>query len=84
LGERHVEALAQVGDAGLRLLVFFLRRIERFFQSGELAPQRCDLLVEDLDLRQRPRTQALLGIELTTELRDFPLSVRRPAADAFV
>ena len=55
LRQRHVEPLAEIGDAGLQFLVLLLGRIERLFERGELAAQRRDLLVEHLDLRQRAR-----------------------------
>src|SRR6188472_998467 len=34
LGERHIEALAEVSDARLRVLVFLLGRVERLLQRG--------------------------------------------------
>ncbi len=43
---------------GLRFLVALLRGIERLFQRGELPAQRADLLVQHLDLGQRPRREA--------------------------
>src|SRR6185436_7664215 len=46
LGERHVQALAELGDAALSLLVALLGRIERLFQRRELAAQGRDLLVQ--------------------------------------
>src|SRR5207248_1334684 len=55
LRQRHVQPLAEIGDAGLRLLVLLLRRVERLLERRELAAQRRDLLIEHLDLRQGAR-----------------------------
>ena len=38
---------------GLALLVALLGGVQRLFERGELAAQRRDLLVEQLDLRER-------------------------------
>ena len=45
-------------------LSLLLGDVERRFERGELAAQRGDLLVEQLDLGQRARRHALLGFEL--------------------
>ncbi len=74
LRERHVEPLAQIGDAILRFLVPLFACIERFFEGGELASQRRDLLVEHLDLRQRAGAEPPLRVELTAELGSLALS----------
>ena len=51
LRQRDIQPLAEIGDARLRFLVLLLGGVERFFERGELAAQRGDLLVENLDLR---------------------------------
>src|SRR5262245_25094143 len=84
LRQRHIQPLAQIGDVFLRFLVLLLAGVERRFERGELAPQRRDLLIEHLDLRQRPRGEPLLRIELSAELGSLALRVGRAAADAFV
>src|SRR5262245_4782801 len=84
LGQRHVQTLPQIGDAALRLLVLLLAGVERRFERGELAPQRRDLLIEHFDLRQRPRGEPLLRVELPAELGGLALRVGRAAADALV
>ena len=53
LRQRDVEPLAKLGEAGLRFFLAFVGDVERRFQRAELAAQRCDLLIECLDLRQR-------------------------------
>ena len=63
LGERDVQPPAEVGDLGLALLVLVLRGVERVLERGDLAAERRDLLVEQLDLRERPRADLLLGVE---------------------
>src|SRR5262249_56100682 len=68
LGKRHVEALAEIGDLDLVLLVLGLRRIERLLQGGKLGPERGELLIEDLDLGERLIGDALLLVELSAEL----------------
>src|SRR5258707_11398653 len=70
LGQRYIEPLAEVGDAGLGLLVAFFRRVERLLDRRQLAAQRRDLLIEDFDLGQRPRTDVFLGVESTSERAD--------------
>src|SRR3954469_8595183 len=84
LGERHVEALAEVSDARLRILVLLLGRVERLLERRKLAPQGGDLLVEHLDLRQRARGEPFLRIELTAERVGLALRVGGAAADAFI
>ncbi len=64
LGQRHVEPLAEIGEAGLRILVLLLRYVERLLQRAKLAAQRRNLLVEHLDLGQRAERDLLLGVEL--------------------
>ena len=80
LRERHVEARAEVGDAGLGFAVALLRGGERLLERRELAAQGGDLLVQDLDLRQRPRGDLLLGVERLVERGD--LAARRGGAGA--
>src|SRR5262249_28056897 len=79
LGERDIEPLAQVGDAGLRFLVAFFRRVEGLLERRQLASQRRDLLIEDFDLGQRPGADAFLGIESTGESVDPVLRFRDDA-----
>ena len=74
LRERHVEPLAKIGDAILRFFVALFAGIERFFEGGELASQRRDLLVEHLDLRQRAGAEPSLRVELPAELGSLALS----------
>ena len=49
-GERHVEALAQVGDRYLLLLAIAFRDLQGLLDAPELRPERIDLLVEHGDL----------------------------------
>src|SRR5262249_37188350 len=84
LGERKVEALAEVGKLALRLLVTLFGRIQRILQGTELTSQRRYLLVEDFDLRQRPGRDAFLAVELTGKLTDLVGSRRGAAAGALV
>src|SRR6266849_4491330 len=79
LGQRYIEPLAQVGDAGLRLLVALFRRVEGLLDRRQLAAQRRDLLIEDFDLGQRPRTDAFLGVESAGERVDPVLRFRDDA-----
>ena len=51
LRQRDIEALAEIGDAGLRFPAAPLGRVERVFQRRKLAAQRADLLVERVRLR---------------------------------
>ena len=60
LGQRHVEATAEVGDLGRALPVSRFGGIEGVLERGDLAAERGDLLVEQLDLGQRPLADALL------------------------
>src|SRR5262249_52054177 len=62
-GEREVEALAEIGEPRLTLLVLAFGRFERGFQCGKLAAQRRDLLIEQFDLRERAAREALFGFE---------------------
>ena len=64
MGERHVEPLAEIGDAQLRRLFFALRSAEGVFERRDLAAQRADLLIENFDLRHRTRGGLLLGVDL--------------------
>ena len=50
LRQRDVEALAEIGDLVLALLVARFGGVERVLQRGDLPAQRRDLLVEQLDL----------------------------------
>src|SRR5712671_7325155 len=79
LGQRYIEPLAQVGDAGLGLLVAFFRRVEGRLERRQLAAQRRDLLIEDFDLGERPRTDAFLGVESAGERADPVLRFRDDA-----
>ena len=54
LGERDVQPPAEIGDLGLAFLVARLGGVERVLERGDLAAQRRDLLVEQLDLRRAP------------------------------
>src|SRR5262249_28977853 len=56
---------------------------EGLFERGELASQRGDLLVEYLDLRQRPGAEPPLRVELPAELGRLALGVGA-ASDAVV
>ena len=69
LGERDVQALAEIGDLDLAVLVLCLGRIERLLQRGDLKPERGELLIEDLDLGQRLVGDALLLVELAAKRR---------------
>ncbi len=79
LRQRHVEALAEVGDLGLRVLDVLLGGIERLLERGELAAQRGDLLVEDFDLRQRLGGELLLAFELADSSLALPCAAAMPA-----
>ena len=84
LGQRHVEPLAEVGDAGLRILVLLLRDFERLLERAELAAQRRDLLVEHFDLGQRAERNLLLGVELAGQFVGLVLRGRVAAARALI
>src|SRR4029453_15865280 len=86
LRERYVQPLAQVGNAALRFLVLFLAGFECRFERAKLAPQRRDLLIEHLDLRQRPGAEPPLRVELTAELGGLALRVAAtdPVVEALV
>ena len=62
----------------------FLAGVQRRFERGELAAQRRDLLIEHLDLGQRPRGEPLLRVELPPELGGLALRVGRATANALV
>ena len=68
LGERHVQPLAEIGDLHLALLVLGLGSVERLLQGGDLEAERRELLVEDLDLRERLVGDLLLLVELAGQL----------------
>ena len=51
-------------------LSFFSEASSACFERGELAAQRRDLLVEDLDLGQRPGAHAFLAVERAGERGD--------------
>ena len=74
LRQRDVEALAEIGDVDLRILLLVLGGAERVFERGDLAAQRADLLIEDFDLRHRARGRFLLDVELRGELADLGLA----------
>src|SRR6478672_10461033 len=59
LSKRDVKALTEIGNTGLGFLVALLGGIEGRFQRSELPAERCDLLVEHFDLRQRSRGEPL-------------------------
>src|SRR5581483_3770188 len=80
LGECHVEALAQLGNAALRLAILLLGDLKRLFERAELAAQSRDLLAQHLDLGERPRRDLLLGVELAGKFVDPSLCARRAAA----
>src|SRR5262245_19787391 len=84
LGQSHVQPLPEIGDAALRVLVLLLAGVQRRFERGELAAQRRDLLIEHLDLGQRPRGEPLLRVELAAELGGLALRVGRASANALV
>src|SRR5262249_29886613 len=79
LGQRHIEPLAEVGDAGLRLLVALFRGVESLLERRQLAAQRRNLLIEDFDLGERPRTDVLLGVDSAGERADPVLRFRDDA-----
>ena len=58
LGQRDVEAAAEIGDARLALAVARSPRRERLLQGRELAAHGGDLLVEELDLAHGARPVA--------------------------
>ncbi len=62
LRQRDIQALAEFGNARLRLLVAFLRNVQRLLQGRELTPQCGDLLIEELDLRERAHRDALFAL----------------------
>ena len=88
LGERHIQPLAEIGDAGLRFPVALFRGVERVFERGDLAAKRGDLLVEQLDLRHRLGGKLLLLLGLGGQRGDAGiggfafLAFRRRAAPA--
>ena len=53
----------------LRVAVALLGDFERLLERAELSAQRCDLLVEHLDLGERTQRQPLLGVELRRKAR---------------
>src|SRR3954467_4819571 len=61
LRQRQVEALAQIGDLALRISTLLFGAFERILDRAELASQRCDLLVEDLNLRHSTCGHTLLA-----------------------
>jgi hypothetical protein len=58
----------------LRVLFLLLGDVERALERGDLAAQRADLLIENLDLRDGARGRRLLEIDLRTEPADFGLA----------
>ena len=68
----------------MRFLVALLRRFERFFECGELAAQRRDLLVQYLDLRQRARRDHLFGIQRLVQFGGAAGGVVAGAGQAFI
>src|SRR6185312_15805247 len=74
LRQRDVQTLAEVGDVQLRVLLLFLGDIERAFERGDLAAQRADLLIENLDLRNGARGRRLLDVDLRIKLANFGLA----------
>src|SRR5262249_56991290 len=79
-----VEALAEIGDAGLCVLVTLLAGIERGFERGKLAPQRRDLLIQQPDLGERPGRDPLLGFDLAVERGNLTLRRAGAAVQALV
>ena len=84
LRQRDVQPLAEIGDLALRFLVALLGGVERFFQRGKLAAQRADLLVQHLDLRQRPRRHLLFGIQRLVEFAGAAGGVVAGAGEALI
>ena len=80
LRHRQIEALAEIGDAGSAIPCPSSRRCRALLDGRELAAQRGDLLVEDLDLRQRAGGNFLLAFELAGEFGG--LALRRGGAGA--
>ena len=68
LRQRDVEPAAEVGDLGLAIPCRALGGRERLLDRGELAAQRRDLLVEQLDLGQRRAPVAAFRIRARAEL----------------
>ena len=68
----------------LRFLVALLRGVERLFERRQLPAQRADLLVQDLDLRQRARRNRFLGIQRLVELGGAAGGVVAGAGQALV
>ena len=61
LGEGDIEALAEIGDLRLVLLVLLLRDVEVGLDGRQLLAQRVDLLIEQVDLGQRLLADLLLA-----------------------
>ena len=59
LRQRDVQALAEVGDVQLGVLLLLLGSAERLLERADLAAQRADLLIENLDLRDGARGRLL-------------------------
>src|SRR5262245_2973479 len=74
LGQRKIKPLTKLGDAALRLLVLLFGRVQCLLEGGELTAQCCNLLVENLDLGERPRRDFFLAFDLTRQLRSPALS----------
>src|SRR5580704_5702711 len=87
LSQSDVQALAEIGNLDLRLLVLLRRGVERVLQGRKLAAQRRDLLVEHLDLRQGAPRDLLFSVERAAQRRYLALGVEVSAAgfvEAFV
>ena len=67
LRQRDVQPASELGDARLGFPVAALGGRERILQGGELAAHGADLLVQQVDLGQRPLGGAALRLELLVE-----------------
>ena len=80
LRERHVQPRAEIGNARQTLLVAPLGGVQRLLDGGKLAAQCRDLLVENIDLRHRPRRKGALGFQRAACIDGFAARGRQPAA----
>ncbi len=64
LCERNVEALPQIRNLGLRLLISFFGFTKRTIEHRDLFAQRCELLIKQFDLGKRLRRQSPLLVKL--------------------
>ena len=63
LGQRDVQAAAEIGDLGVGVAVALLGDVERVLERADLLAQRGDLLVEDLHLAQGLLADLALVVE---------------------